>query len=73
MNNPFANFSPSRILDQIATSDQAKNNVMVQNVLKMYRDNDTDGLNNMAENVFKQNGQDFGKFRADVMKRQGLK
>lgn len=73
MNNLFSNFSPAAILDRIAAMPQAKDNPMVQNVLSMYRNNDTEGLTNMANNVFQQNGQDFGAFKKDVMQRQGLK
>lgn len=44
--------NPSQILDQIANNPQAMNIPMVQNVMKMRKANDTEGLTGLAENVF---------------------
>lgn len=54
--------NPSQILDQIASSPQAMNIPMVQNVMEMRRNKDTEGLTGLAENVFGENGQNYSDF-----------
>lgn len=54
--------NPSQILDQIANNPQMMNNPMVQNVMKMRKNNDTEGLTGLAENVFGEKGQNYSDF-----------
>lgn len=54
--------NPSQILDQIANNPQAMNIPMVQNVMRMRKNNDTEGLTGLAENVFGEKGQSYSDF-----------
>lgn len=58
--------NPSQILDQIAQNPQAMNIPMVQNVMKMRRANDTEGLTGLAENVFGEKGQNYSDFEKQM-------
>lgn len=58
--------NPSQILDQIANNPQAMNIPMVQNVMKMRRANDTEGLTGLAENVFGEKGQNYSDFEKQM-------
>lgn len=58
--------NPSQILDQIANNPQAMNIPMVQNVMKMRKANDTEGLTGLAENVFGEKGQNYFDFEKQM-------
>lgn len=58
--------NPSKILDQIENNPQMMNNTMVQNVMKMRKANDTEGLTGMAENVFGEKGQNYSDFEKQM-------
>ena len=58
--------NPSQILDQIVNNPQAMNIPMVQNVMKMRRANDTEGLTGLAENVFGEKGQNYSDFEKQM-------
>lgn len=58
--------NPSQILDQIANNPQAMNIPMVQNVMKMRKANDTEGLTGLAENVFGEKGQNYSDFEKQM-------
>lgn len=58
--------NPSQILDQIARNPQAMNIPMVQNVMKMRKANDTEGLTGLAENVFGEKGQNYSDFEKQM-------
>lgn len=54
--------NPSQILDQMASNPQFAQNEMFQNVMKMRKNKDTEGLTGMAENVFGEKGQNYSDF-----------
>lgn len=54
--------NPSQILDQVASNPQMMNNPIVQNVMKMRKANDTEGLTGLAENIFGEKGQNYLDF-----------
>lgn len=58
--------NPSQILDQIANNPQAMGIPMVQNVMKMRKNNDTEGLTGLAENVFGEKGQNYSDFEKNA-------
>ena len=58
--------NPSQILDQIANNPQVMNIPMVQNVMKMRKENDTEGLTGIAENVFGEKGQNYSDFEKQM-------
>lgn len=58
--------NPSQILDQIANNPQAMNIPMVQNVMKMRKANDTEGLTGLAENVFGEKGKNYSDFEKQM-------
>ena len=60
--------NPSQILDQIANDPQAMNIPMVQNVMRMRKNKDTEGLTGLAENVFGENGQNYSDFEKQMKK-----
>lgn len=64
--------NPSQILDQIANNPQAMNIPMVQNVMKMRKANDTEGLTGLAENVFGEKGQNYSDFEKQMKKFLGV-
>lgn len=81
MNNPqfrqqfmqrMRGFNPSQILDQIANNPQAMNIPMVKSVMEMRKNKDTDGLTGMAENVFRENGQNYSEFESQFKKEMGF-
>lgn len=61
-------FNPSQILEQIANDPQAMNIPMVQNVMRMRKNKDTEGLTGLAENVFGENGQNYSDFEKQMKK-----
>lgn len=82
MNNPqfkqqfmqrMKGLNPSQILEQIANNPQAMQNEMVQNVMKMRSNHDTEGLTGFAENIFRENGRDYGEFEKGLKQQLGFK
>lgn len=65
--------NPSQILDQIENNPQMMNNPMVQSVMKMRKANDTEGLTGLAENIFRENGQDYEEFEKELKQQLGFK
>ena len=49
-------FSPQKIVEQMAGS-----NPMMSNLIKMANAGDTDGVEKVARNMFKEKGRDFDK------------
>lgn len=58
--------NPSQILDQMASNPQFAQNEMFQNVMKMWKNKDTEGLTGMAENVFGEKGQNYSDFEKQM-------
>lgn len=54
--------NPTQVLDQIENNPQMMSNPMVQNVMKMRKANDTEGLTGLAENIFGEKGQNYSEF-----------
>lgn len=67
------NFNPSQILDQIANNPKMMENPMVKNIMEMRNNHDTEGLTGMAENMFRENGRDYGEFESGLKKQLGFK
>lgn len=72
-NNPFAGFRPATVINQIRNNPEIMKNPMIQNVFKMYDAHDSDGLNNMANNLFKNNGQDYSEYTKNLKQQLGFK
>lgn len=66
-------FNPSQILDQIANNPKMMENPMVKNIMEMRNNHDTEGLTGMAENMFRENGRDYGEFESGLKKQLGFK
>lgn len=64
--------NPSQILDQMENNPQFANNEMFQNVMKMRKNKDTEGLTGMAENVFREKGQNYSEFESNFKKEMGF-
>lgn len=60
------NVNPSQILDSIQNNPQAMNIPMVKNVMEMRKNNDTEGLTGLAENVFGEKGKNYGEFEKEA-------
>ncbi len=67
------NFNPSQILDQIAGNTKMMENPMVKNIMEMRNNHDTEGLTGMAENMFRENGRDYGEFETSLKNQLGFK
>ena len=66
------NFNPSVILAQIENNPQLMNNPRISNVIGLRNNHDTEGLNTMATNIFKENGKDFSEFANSIKKQMGF-
>lgn len=66
-------FNPSQILDQIANNPKMMENPMVKNIMEMRNNHDTKGLTGMAENMFRENGRDYGEFETSLKNQLGFK
>lgn len=64
--------NPSQILDQIANNPQMMSNPMVQSVMDMRKNNDSEGLTGMAENVFKEKGRNYSDFEKQAKEYLGF-
>lgn len=65
--------NPSQILDQMASNPQFSQNEMFQNVMRMRKNKDTEGLTGMAENVFREKGQNYSEFEIQFKQQLGFK
>lgn len=77
--NQFQGFNPRNIINQIQNDPNILNNLppqkrgMVQNVLNMLNNNDSQGLNEMANNMFKNQGMDFNEYANGLKQQLNLK
>ena len=58
--------NPTQILDQMESNPQFAQNEMFQNVMRMRKNKDTEGLTGMAENVFGEKGQNYSDFEKNA-------
>lgn len=65
--------NPAQILDQIANNPKIMENPMVKNIMEMRNNHDTEGLTGMAENMFRENGRDYGEFETSLKNQLGFK
>lgn len=73
MNNPLnlmkafmkGGNSPQDLLKTMVANN---NNPLLQNVVKMANNGDTEGVENFARNIFKNQGRDFDKEFSEFMK-----
>lgn len=61
------------ILNQMMNSPQIKSNPMVQNAMRMYQSGDTKGLQEMAENLCRENGTNPEEVKNRIMSQFGFK
>lgn len=61
------------IINKMMSSPQMQNNPMVKNALEMYRNGDTKGLQNMAENLCRENGTTTEDVKNKIMQQFGMK
>lgn len=61
------------IINKMMNSPQMQNNPMARNALEMYRSGDIKGLQNMAENICKENGTTTEDVRNRIMQQFGMK
>ena len=61
------------IINKMMSSPQIKSNPMAKNALEMYRNGDTKGLQNMAENLCRENGTTTEDVKNKIMQQFGMK
>ena len=61
------------ILNQMMNSPQIKSNQMAQNAMRMYQSGDTKGLQEMAENLCRENGTNPEEVKNRIMGQFGFK
>lgn len=61
------------ILNQMMNSPQIKSNPMSQNAMRMYQSGDTKGLQEMAENLCRENGTNPEEVKNRIMSQFGFK
>lgn len=61
------------IINKMMSSPQMQNNPMAKNALEMYRNGDTKGLQNMAENLCRENGTTTEDVKNKIMQQFGMK
>lgn len=64
--------NPTQVLNQIRNNPQAMNIPIVQNVIKNLDENNTDGLMEIANNVFQEKGQNFSEFEKNAKQYLGF-
>lgn len=64
--------NPTQILNQIRNNPQAMNIPIVQNVIKNLDESNTDGLMEIANNVFQEKGQNFSEFEKNAKQYLGF-
>lgn len=60
------NMNPAQVLDQIQNNEQAMNIPIVQSVMNARNNGDIEGLTGIAQNVFKNKGQDYSAFEKEM-------
>lgn len=60
-------------INKMMNSPQMQNNPMARNALEMYRSGDVKGLQNMAENICKENGTTTEDVKNRIMQQFGMK
>ena len=61
------------IINKMMNSPQMQNNPIARNALEMYRSGDVKGLQNMAENICKENGTTTEDVKNKIMQQFGMK
>lgn len=61
------------LINKMMNSPQMQNNPMARNALEMYRSGDVKGLQNMAENICKENGTTTEDVKNRIMQQFGMK
>ena len=61
------------IINKMMNSPQMQNNPIARNALEMYRSGDIKGLQNMAENICKENGTTTEDVKNRIMQQFGMK
>ena len=61
------------IINKMMSSPQMQNNPMVQNAMRMYQNGDTKGLQNMAENLCRENGTTTEDVKNKIMQQFGIR
>ena len=64
--------NPTQVLNQIRNNPQVMNIPIVQNVIKNLDQNNTDGLMEIANNVFQEKGQNFSEFEKNAKQYLGF-
>lgn len=78
MQQMMQGFNPRSVIDQMRSNPQILNQLnpqkraMANNVLQMLENKDSEGLNNMATNLFKANGQDFNEYASNLRKQYNI-
>ena len=61
------------IINKMMNSPQMQNNPIARNALEMYRSGDIKGLQNMAENICKENGTTTEDVKNKIMQQFGMR
>ena len=65
MNNQF-------LLNMFLQNPQIKNNPIAQNAIRMYQNGDTNGLNEMANNIAREKNIDINQLTNDLKAKLGI-
>lgn len=75
--NPFQMFgaikNPQAFIQQMMNNSQIMQNPMVKNAMQMYKNGDTKGLKDMAENLAKERGTTVDDMKRQIMAQFGMK
>ena len=58
--------NPNQILQKLLSNNQVLNNPMVLNAVNMYKSNDVNGLQNLANNIAKSKGTTVEDIRKQI-------
>ena len=64
--------NPSQVLNQIKNNPKAMGIPIVQNVMEKLNQNDTEGLMEIANNIFQEKGQNFSEFEKNAKQYLGF-
>lgn len=64
--------NPSQVLSQIKNNPKAMGIPIVQNVMEKLNQNDTEGLMEIANNIFQEKGQNFSEFEKNAKQYLGF-
>lgn len=64
--------NPNFILQQMMKSPNIANNPMAQNAIKMFQSGNTQGLNELANNLCKEKGIDRQNFEKEILSKIGM-